>query len=280
MPNVDNLTSELRNAIRQSTLASANSYDSVTATQNTPRSVENLQSELKQSITSGLASSINFDSTTVTASRNELQKSFDWRARLRPKMGAGNSIFWGGGENSLMGPIKQSNGLVWQYTPTFTYSASAAYHNAHMQGMNYSINTYNKSNVESFQVSSEMSANDIYEARYMLSAIHFLKVCTKSFFGDSAAASGLYGTPPPIMLFEYLGDHLFNKVPVVVTDYSFTFAKDVDYVPVQWNGTTTYVPTTADFSVTLLPTYNPTKLRTKFDLQKLKSGELYKDGFV
>lgn len=214
-------------------------------------------------------------------SDNKLSKGFDWRARLRPKGGSGNAQFWGtSGDtaNSLLGPIKQSNGLIWQYTPSITYNASVNYHKAQMQGMNYPINTYNMSTVESLDVTSELTASDIYEARYMLSAMHFLKVFTKSYFGEQAGE--LYGTPPPVMLFEYLGDHLFHKVPVVISGYNITFADSVDYVPVELNGSVTYVPTQANFTVSLLPTYNPSKLRTKFDLEKLKSGEAYKDGFV
>lgn len=274
----------------------------------------NLANELKQSVTSGLLNSINGGSTSEYATvetsstagtggvdqdttftyknktkaaaeeaqaapQNKLSKGFDWRARLRPKNG-GKNIFYGSNAESILGLIKQSNGLIWQFTPSITYSASATYSSAQMQGMNYPINTYNQSTVEAFSVSSEFTANDVYEAQYMLAAITFLKVCTKSYFGDIAAAQGRYGTPPPVMLFEYLGDQMFNKVPVVVTNYSFSFDDDVDYVPVEWDDTMTYMPTVARMDITLLPTYNPTKLRTKFDLEKIKSGEAYKHGFL
>lgn len=277
--------------------------------------IANLGSELKSSVTSGLLTSINtnrteyttvetsstsgtngvdLDTTFTLLQKNKskesaeetqaeptskLSKGFDWRARLRPKAG-GKEIFYGSNAESILGIIKQSNGLIWQYTPSITYSAGATYSSAQMQGMNYPINTYNQSTVEAFSVSSEFTANDVYEAQYMLAAITFLKVCTKSYFGDIAAAQGRYGTPPPVMLFEYLGDHMFNKVPVVVTNYSFSFADDVDYVPVEWDETMTYMPTVARVDITLQPTYNPTKLRTKFDLEKIKSGEAYKHGFL
>lgn len=215
-----------------------------------------------------------------SAPENSLSKGFDWRARLRPKGGTLNSKFWGDSDSSPLSLIKQSNGLIWQYTPSITYGATVTYHEAHMQGMNYPINTYNKTSVTALDVTSDFTANDIYEARYMLAVMYFLKVYTKSYFGESAAESGLYGTPPPIMLFEYLGDHLFHKVPVVISGYNFTLPDSVDYVPVEWDGTTTYVPTSSSFTINLLPTYNPNKLRNRFDLEKLKSGQAYKDGFL
>jgi len=108
----------------------------------------------------------------------------------------------------------------------------------------------------------------------------FLKICTKAYFGDTAVASGDFGTPPPVMLFEYLGDHGFNKVPVVVTNYSMQLADDVDYVPVVVNDQTTFVPSKTNITITLTPTYTPHKLRRRFDLNAVKTGRAYKDGFI
>jgi hypothetical protein len=114
----------------------------------------------------------------------------------------------------------------------------------------------------------------------MLAVLTFLRIATKGFYGDSAVANGRYGTPPPVMVFEYLGDHGFNKVPVVVTNYQFQLDNNVDYVPVTVQDTVTYVPTMANILVTLSPTFTPTKLRRKFDLQAVANGALYKDGFI
>lgn len=213
-------------------------------------------------------------SQTAKTSRN-----FDWRARLRPKDG-GKSTFYGSAQDSLMALIKQSNGLIWQYTPSLTFQSSANYHKPQMQGMNYSINTYNLSEVQEITLNSEFTANDIYEAQYMLAAFNFLKISTKSYFGDAATAQGRYGTPPPVMLFEYLGEQMFNKVPVVVSSYNITFSDSVDYVPVIWQDTTTYVPTQAQVMVSMLPTYNPNKIRQRFDLDQIKNGQAYKYGFI
>lgn len=215
----------------------------------------------------------------ATEPPGKLSKSFDWRARLRPKNG-GSNLFYGNAQDSLQALIKESNGLIWQYTPTLTFTSSASYQEAQGQGMNYAINTYNQSKVSEITLNSDFTANDIYEAQYMLAAFNFLKIATKSYFGDSAVAQSRFGTPPPVMLFEYLGEQMFNKVPVVVSNYSITFSDSVDYVPVVWNGTTTYVPTQAQIMITMLPTYNPNKIRTRFDLDKIKNGQAYKDGFI
>jgi len=221
-------------------------------------------------------------------------KPVDWRARLRPK-GGRSSKFWKG-ENALLGdnpgnntpdfllrPLFEAGGLVWQYTPNIFVSGRANYNMAEFYGSNYPLVTYQNSTPPQLVVVEDFTANTIAEARYLLAVMHFLRVATKSFYGDQAVADGMYGTPPPVFLFEYLGDHGFNKVPVVITDYQYQLGDDVDYVPVKTgtNGDeTTYVPTVSNISITLQPTYTPHKLRKKFDLNKFTTGVNYKEGFI
>ena len=228
-----------------------------------------------------------------------LGTSVDWRARLRPKGGSGDK-FWKGGNaliegpdssatrqgqstDYLLRPLKDSGGLVWQYTPNIFVAGRANYNMADFYGSNYPLITYNNSTPPQLVVVEDFTANTIDEARYLLGVMHFLKVATKSFYGDQAVADGMYGTPPPVFLFEYLGDHGFNKIPVVITDYQYQLGDDVDYVPVK-TGTVgdevTYVPTVSNISITLQPSYTPHKLRKKFDLNKFTTGASYKEGFI
>lgn len=221
----------------------------------------------------------------------KVQENYDWRARLRPKRG-GEAYVYGqvnaktgevGGTNILQ-PIIDSGGMVWQYTPQIFVSAGTNYHIHELQGMNYPIHAYINSRPPELPIASEFTANDIEEAKYLLAVMNFLKVITKSFSGDSAVAQGVAGTPPPVLLFEYMGEHGFNKVPVIVKDYSIQLGEDVDYVPVHYKmgseDTITYVPTAALISVNLSVNYTPQKLRKRFDVTALTSGQGYKDGFI
>lgn len=215
-----------------------------------------------------------------TTGENPLSKSMDWRARLRPKKG-GETKFYSAGESEyLMQPIRESGGMVWQYTPTIYLSATAEYDQKLMQGMNYPINTFISGRPPDLPVQADFTANNEYEARYLLAIMTFLRVATKAYFGDAAVAAKDYGTPPPVMIFEYLGDHGFNKVPVVMTNYQMSLADDCDYVPVVYGTTTTYVPTKTNIMVNLTPTYTPHKLRRRFDLNSIANGVAYKDGFI
>ena len=213
----------------------------------------------------------------------------DWRARLRPKNG-GRDLFWKGADDSLTGdtdyllkPLKEAGGLIWQYTPDILVSAQVNYNQTDFHGQNYPVMTYKNTIPPAIPITADFSANTVPEARYLLAVQHFCKVATKSFGGDAAVASGFYGTPPPVLLFEYLGHHGFNKVPVVLTSYSMNLPADVDYVPVRTGvrgEETTYVPTLINFQLNLQTTYTPHKLRKRFDLQAFTTGKNYKDGFV
>lgn len=228
---------------------------------------------------------------TVPQGTSPVAENFDWRARLRPKRGGAAYVYGQydaqgnaqGGTNILQ-PIIDSDGLVWQYTPQIFVSAGANYEQFDLQGMNYPLYAYSNSRPPELPITSEFTANNIDEARYLLAVIHFLKVVTKSYAGDAAVAQGVAGTPPPVLLFEYLGQHGFNKVPVIVKDYSIQYNEDVDYVPVHYKmgskDTITYVPTTALVSINLSVAFTPKKLRKRFDIVGLTSGNAYQDGFI
>ena len=206
---------------------------------------------------------------------------YDWRARLRPKRGGQNRFYSAiGAEDYLMRPIKESNGLVWKYTPTIALSGMANYSPHSGQGMQYPVRSYQDSTPTDIIVSGTFSANDIYEARYLLAVFTFFKIATKGDFGDIAVAKETAGAPPPVLLFEYMGDHMFYKVPVIVSSYSLTMDNDVDYVPVSFKDTTSYVPTLCDIVISLQTQYTPSKVRRRYDINSIANGDAYKDGFV
>lgn len=217
-------------------------------------------------------------------------KNFDWRARLRPK-GKGTNAVYGTNENDpsgILSPLKATGGLVWQTTPQIFLSGVATYNVQQPHGTNYPIYTYMHSTPPALPIQADFYANDIFDGHYLLAMMHFFRVSTKAYFGEQSVNKGTYGTPPPVLLFEYLGEHGFNKVPVHISDYSIQYPDDCDYVPVVTNyggqgegkSETTYVPTRMNVMVNLIPHYAPKKTREKFDLEGLRRGTSYKDGFI
>lgn len=229
-----------------------------------------------------LFNELNQASSPSSVIKSGMAESYDWRARLRPKKGGQNRFYSPDGafNDYLMRPIKESNGLVWKYTPSVFVSSTANYSGHTGQGMQYPINSYENSSPSDITVTADFSANDIYEARYMLAVMTFFKIATKGDFGDIAVAKQTAGAPPPVLLFEYLGDHGYNKVPVVVSSYILTLPNDVDYVPVDIQGTKTFVPTLTNIVCTLTPQYTPSKVRRRYDVNAIANGEAYKDGFI
>lgn len=226
----------------------------------------------------------------ATQSLDYLNK--DWRPRLRPKNGGMQQFYAnlaqsdpdGSFYDYLMRPIVETGGLVWQYTPEILLSTTVEYHKHQGHGMNYPVTVYQKSVPPDITITADFTASDMYEARYVLAMQTFFKIATKSHAGELAVAKGTAGMAPPILLFEYLGDHGFNRVPVVVSAYSIQLPNNVDYVPVEVMGnqgsTVTYVPVTSSVNVTLTPSYNPLKTRKRYDLDRIANGAAYKDGFI
>lgn len=215
---------------------------------------------------------------------NQIVKK-DWRARIRPKKGGEDWAYGlvdskGKKQDSILQPLKDRGGIVFPYTPNLYLQASVDYNEAMQHGSNYPFYTYMNSRPPTLPLQGQWTANTLEEAQYLLAVFHFLRTVTKAFYGDASVKAGTYGTPPPVLLFEYLGEFGFNKVPVVIRSYNFQLPDGVDYVPVKYKETTTYMPTETDIMIEMAPQYTYKKLRKKFDLQGFTSGRAYKDGFI
>tara|TARA_B100000900_G_scaffold409102_1_gene424445 strand:+ start:204 stop:1016 length:813 start_codon:yes stop_codon:yes gene_type:complete len=210
----------------------------------------------------------------------------DWRARIRPKKG-GEDIAYGmskkdGGDpgNSILKPLKERGGIVFPYTPNIFLQASVEYNEATFHGTNYPFYTYINSRPPVLPVQGQWTANTTEEAQYLLAVFHFLRTVTKGFYGDSSVQNNRFGTPPPVLIFEYLGEYGFNKVPVIIRSYNMQLPDGIDYIPVTYNGKTTYMPTETDIMIEMAPQYTYKKLRKTFDLGAFSSGKDYTKGFI
>lgn len=210
----------------------------------------------------------------------------DWRARIRPKRGGEDFAYGlaGSSNGSILQPLKDRGGIVFPYTPNLFLQSSVDYNEATQHGSNYPFYTYLNSKPAVIPVQGKWTANTQEEAQYLLAVFHFLRTVTKAYYGDSAVESGYYGTPPPVMLFEYLGQFGFNKVPVIIRSYSFNLPDSVDYVPVEVGTgakkTVTYMPTETEIMIDMAPQYTYKKLRKRFDLDAFTSGKDYSRGFI
>lgn len=221
----------------------------------------------------------------------------DFRARLQPKdPSAAKDILGANDSGNILFPLYSTRGVLFPYTPTITSGYIAEYDNTPFVHTNYGYNAYVRSYPKSIGIATEFTAQTDTEAQYLLAVLHFFKSVTKSYFGVNPYSKA--GTPPPVLLFNYLGDYQFNNVPVLVKDFSYTYDATVDYVPVNTNSAGsvlvenkriylpkggsgyTWVPTHISVTIELDTQYTPIQLRNEFNLDAFRSGQLINKGYI
>ena len=149
----------------------------------------------------------------------------------------------------------------------------------------YTAHYFMNSRPPEIAVDGMFTAQTDEEARYMIAAIHFLRIVTKMRTGLNDPRRG---TPPPILKFSAYGDLIFNNVPVLIRSFSHNFQNDVDYVDV-FSNTVNFdsskdfvnkVPAMMNIFISLIVQPTPSRLRSEFTMSKFASGELVKKGYI
>lgn len=162
----------------------------------------------------------------------------DWRVRI--SLADHATIFYkdsnstNSESNAILGPLIETNGVIFPYTPTIGLSHTANYSAATPTHSNYNQNFYNNSDVTDITISGEFTVQSVEEGKYLMAAIYFFRSATKMFFGQGANA----GNPPPIVFLDGYGGHYFPHVPCAITSFSHTLPADVDYIQIPITTTT------------------------------------------
>lgn len=165
-------------------------------------------------------------SVEYNADPQEVPKNWDdWRVRL--KLGKGSTYLYNSNEPGILAPLQETNGVIFPYTPTINIQYNAEYENYDLTHSNYRGYFYRGSQVQNVNVNATFTAQDTDEANYMLASLHFLRTCTKMFYGQDLRR----GMPPPLVFLEGLGEYHFNDHPCVVTAVFYNLPNDVDYIP-------------------------------------------------
>lgn len=151
------------------------------------------------------------------------------RVRLRPKPNAMRQILGSAGSGGgLLSPLYLTNGMLFPYQPVITYSQDVIYNAMEIVHANQDFYSYSKTPALKLTVEGEFTVQNQSEGIYALACIHFLRTVTKMDFGNGQNP----GQPPPVLLFDAYGQWMFNALPVIVTQFSVTLPKDIDYVAV------------------------------------------------
>lgn len=252
----------------------------------------------------------------------------DWRVRLRLAPGA--TYLYKDADNKLLAPLAASDGVVFPYMPSIGTTYTANYDQTDLVHSNYKGYFYRNSAVDAVSITGKFTAQDTFEANYLLAVIHFFRSVTKMFYGQDWQR----GAPPPLVFLSGLGEYQFNNHPCVVNSFNYSLPADVDYIRTKPNNynvdlssretkpisgpfseiqsviqrlknaalpkgavrpqpeqglvtaqsvnntqNSTYVPTSIDITITLLPIQTRKQISQGFSVQEFSKGTLLRKGF-
>jgi hypothetical protein len=160
---------------------------------------------------------------TLQAQRKQANDG-DWRVKLRLAPSA--NYLYKAEEPGILQPLAITDGVVFPYTPQINTNYQANYSTYDLTHSNYRGYFYQNSYVGEIAIQATFTAQDTYEANYLLAVIHFFRSVTKMFYGQDAER----GAPPPLVYLQGLGQYQFNLAPCVVSQFTYNLPTDVDYI--------------------------------------------------
>ena len=104
---------------------------------------------------------------------------------------------------------------------------SANYNPLAQTHSNYPFQAYQNSQVDQMNIIGEFPVQNQQDAAYWVATVNFLRTVTKMFFGKEESYKG---NPPPILFLSGYGEHMFEKVPVIVNTFNVELRAGIDYI--------------------------------------------------
>jgi hypothetical protein len=202
--------------------------------------------------------------------------------------------------NKLLEPLRDSRGIFWPLTPAVVIQHSANYNPLSQTHSNYPFQAYQNSQVDSMNIIGEFPVQNQQDAAHWVATVNFLRTVTKMFFGTglNQGDDPLKGNPPPILHLSGYGDHMFQKVPVIINTFNVELRPGIDYISTRQDnvffGTgleqsrrdlyrtgqfdvndldQTWAPTLSNISVLVTPVYSRESIKN-FSLRDFARGKL------
>lgn len=215
----------------------------------------------------------------------------DWRVRLQVPAGSPLEQFFDFANNPILKPLSESSGMFWPLTPMMQIQHIANYDALAMTHSNMPHQSYVNSQVDAMNIIGEFPVQNYQDAQHWVATVNFLRTATKMFFGQDGG-TGLKGNPPPILHLYGYGDHMFNKVPVVLNSFNVELRQGIDYISTVQNESgyltsrtrdrmglaeleqnQTWAPTLSNISVLVTPIYSRDSMKN-FSMKRFVRGEL------
>lgn len=213
----------------------------------------------------------------------------DWRVKI--SLAASADYFYKSTAPGIMAPLKDTDGVIFPYTPQISVTNTARYGAQNLTHSNYTNYFYEGSETQAITISGDFTVQNINEGKYLLAVIYFFRSATKMWFGSSVNNARV-GAPPPMLFLSGYGSHYFPNVPCVLTSFQHTLPQDVDYISIPTDGGQEYyendgrastnstlftrVPTNSQISISLQPIYTRKNLHDNFSLDDFAAGKLIK----
>ena len=165
---------------------------------------------------------------------------------------------------------------MFPYTPTVSFTQGVNYTDMSLVHTNGDIQAYQRTPSVTIQIQGKFTVQNQPEAEYALAAIHFCRTVSKSYFGVQDGANA--GLPPPMLLLDGYGTYMFNKLKCIMETHSWSFDEQMDMVPFRVAGGTVRLPPMFTLSISVKVQNTPFEMRTRFSLDKFRTGELMRGG--
>jgi hypothetical protein len=163
----------------------------------------------------------NFNPYVIFAKVSQTEAT-DWRVKLTTNFEA-----LAGGDIAMhpFQHLKETNGMVFPFTPSITMTHKANYTVTDPAHNNFSYQGYKNSSVEDITITCDFPVNTFADGQYWIAATTFLKSATKMFYGQSVPQ----GNPPIVCYLSGYGPYIFNGIPVVIKSYQVELKDNVSY---------------------------------------------------
>lgn len=276
--------------------------------------IANLQIELPDiAVDSDYAALYDTESQATQQDQANFEAKEDWRVRL--SLAPDAEYLYNAKDPGILKPLATNggtDGVIFPYTPAISVNYAANYEQTNIVHSNYKLFQYSGSGVDQVSISCTFTAQDEYEANYLLAVIHFFRTMTKMFYGQDENPKN--GTPPPLCYMYGMGGYQFAAHPLAIQGFSYNLPDDVDYIKttsespagapvpsttspsegrlagtgVQKGGrgpspsfqnttkteATTWVPTRIQMTITCVPIMSRNAISNRFSLRDYASGKL------
>ena len=215
----------------------------------------------------------------------------DWRVKLTIPTGADAlNDFFDFDTNPLLQPLSGINGIFWPLTPSMVIQHSANYNPLAQTHSNFPFQAYQNSQIDALNIIGEFPVQNQQDAQHWVATVNFLRTVTKMFFGKDDD-TGLKGNPPPILHLSGYGDHMFQKVPVILNSFNVELRSGIDYISTKQESTPfqtvrpnphfdinsadaqSWAPTLSNISVLVTPVYSRDSIKN-FSMKDFVQGKL------